>query len=310
MTFDSVNVLVFEVNPLIRRAIKDALSTIGVSEIVTVGTAPDFEDGLGQGMPDLVICDGSLAGSAAVGMVRDLRHGRLGDNPFSAVLTTAETPTLTLVKQVMNSGTDALLSKPLSVQSVIERVRGVTFRRRPFAVTEEYIGPVRGPGRRRARAAGLVDVPNTLRDKLEGTYDHARARQEIREARALVDEQKASQGALLITSLARDVARAAGEIAPEFPMAARLTRLKATTEDIYRRLASAGEPEVASLCRSLLKVIAKAQAEQAAPDLKDIDLLQNLAHAIHMAYRPDARIAKFAANISTAIQGARRYRGL
>ncbi len=309
MRFDRIDVLLLEPNPLLRRAIRDALASMGVTNITALSVASELSSELHRTAPDLVICDGVAADSTTVQLTRSIRHGFFGENPFVTILTTAESPSLALVRDVINSGTDNLVRKPFCMQDVIDRVQAAVDARKPFVVTKDYIGPCRRHADRQDQSYPLIEVPNTVRDKVTGLYDREQSLEDIRKARSIVDEQKTSRNAQFISAIAIQIARAAKDAntAHLGPILPHVEHLDLAAGDMRKRLAKSGESEVAALCDSLLTVVQKIRADNHAPDHKDIELLQGLAHAIFMAYQPDSRIAKYAENISTAIKGAKRY---
>ncbi len=307
MRFDRIDVLLLEPNPLLRRAIRDALASMGVTNITALSVASELSSELHRTAPDLVICDGVAADGTAVQLTRKIRHGFFGENPFVTILTTAESPSVALVRDVINSGTDNLVRKPFCMQDVIDRVRAAVDARKPFVVTKDYIGPCRRHADRQDQSYPLIEVPNTMRDKVTGLYDREQSLEDIRKARSIVDEHKTSRNVQFISATAIQIAKAAKDPARLGPIMPHVKYLNRAAADMRKRLAKSGESEVASLCDSLLTVIQKIRANDHAPDFKDIELLQTLAHAIFMAYQPDSRIAKYAENISTAIKGAKRY---
>lgn len=307
MRFDRIDVLLLEPNPLLRRAIRDALASMGVTNISALSVASELSSELHRTAPDLVICDGVAADGTAVQLTRRIRHGFFGENPFVTILTTAESPSVALVRDVINSGTDNLVRKPFCMQDVIDRVRAAVDARKPFVVTKDYIGPCRRHADRQDQSYPLIEVPNTMRDKVTGLYDREQSLEDIREARSIVDEHKTSRNVQFISATAIQIAKAAKDPARLGPISPHVNYLNRAAGDMRKRLAKSGESEVASLCDSLLTVIQKIRANDHAPDFKDIELLQTLAHATFMAYQPDSRIAKYAENISTAIKGAKRY---
>ncbi|MDJ0949496.1 MAG: response regulator [Alphaproteobacteria bacterium] len=308
MRFEKVDVLLLEPNPVLRRAIRDSLAVMGIRNITAVSTVPDLEWGLQKLTPDLVISDAVAAENAPMELTRAVRHGYLGENPFVSIMTTAEGPTLDLVKAAINSGTDGLIRKPFCMQEVIDRIQTVALFRKPFVVTRDYIGPCRRLAQREENSHPRIDAPNTLKYKVEGTYDRDQVRWQIIAARNEVDEQKASYDAITIGTLVSQIAAAVRQQAQRFPLSARLTQLHEAAQDITRRLSNVGESDLTALCSSLLTVIDKIRGDLSRRDPQDIELLENLAHAIQMAYQSDSRMANYAVNISTAIKGSRRYK--
>lgn len=308
MKFDAVDVLLFEPNPIVRRAIRDALLSMGIRNIVAVHNTKEMNQSLRRWSPDLLICDGAISNRASNKMTRTLRHGFLSENPFTVVLTTAARPNLGLVREVINSGSDSLIGKPLCMQDIIDRVTAAVELRKPFVVTKSYIGPDRRLASRDHNDYPLIDVPNSLQAKVDGAYDAVRMRSEIASTMKMIHEQKVSHDALRIGAIVHQILATTGKGRHARPLGPFLDELMVAASDIGRRLQSQGELEITALCKSLLAVTKKIQQEKNNPDLKDFELLSNLSQAIYMAYQPNSRITKFAEIIASDIEASRRYK--
>ena len=154
--------------------------------------------------PDVVILDADLEDDNPCEMVRSIRHGKLGSNPFLTVVMTTSIASNDRVRAIVESGADGLLLKPISPAAVMERLAGLVRQRKPFIVTSAYIGP----DRRKDPARGpssipLFDVPNTLRAKAEGRQPRLGDLEEtIARAQKAIDEEKRRRDAFQITFLA------------------------------------------------------------------------------------------------------------
>src|SRR3546814_16454768 len=78
----------------------------------------------------------------AVALVSDLRHGRLGVNPYLPIILTSWESDMQLVRRVVDAGADDLLVKPLSTRIILDRIETVALHRKPFVVTSDYIGQI------------------------------------------------------------------------------------------------------------------------------------------------------------------------
>ena len=111
--------------------------------------------------PDLLLVEVAGSENEVCGLVQAVRQGTLGDNPFIVIVVTTWRRDGTIVGQVLNSGADDLIARPVSAHMLGERVRALAERRKRFVVTMDYIGPDR---RREVRGQGAecVEVPNPL----------------------------------------------------------------------------------------------------------------------------------------------------
>lgn len=144
----------------------DALSTRGIREPAICRSAEALRSAL-TGAPDLVLCDVDLPGLDICAIAQDIRFGRLGRNPFAVLIATARPSTGTDLNKVMQSGIDYIVLKPMTADQVLRRVDGFTRSRKPFVVTEDFIGPSRRTKRRNDGSDDdMTPVPNTLRIKV------------------------------------------------------------------------------------------------------------------------------------------------
>jgi response regulator RpfG family c-di-GMP phosphodiesterase len=66
------------------------------------------------------------------------------------------------------AGVDDIIIKPISAERIQERLRLVTFHRRPFIAVDGYVGPERKTEDRRPNSARRIPVINTLLEKVNG----------------------------------------------------------------------------------------------------------------------------------------------
>src|SRR3546814_3825292 len=106
-----------------------------------------------------------MPGGDSVALVRDIREGRAGGNPFLATIVTAWGPSLALTALVSESGADDLLAKPVSLEQILERISVLVYQRKPYIVTGDYIGPERHPDDE--PGVTRLAIPNTLKAKVD-----------------------------------------------------------------------------------------------------------------------------------------------
>jgi DNA-binding response OmpR family regulator len=136
-------------------------------------------------------------------LVRQLRHGDLGGNPFMPLIGTLWHAHAAHVAELMNSGFDDVVVRPFSVAKVQERVRSLVQARKPFVVTSDYIGPDRGPQGKGKQPAETFQVPNILQMMVQREQANILAiSEEVEKAKTAMQRQRLSK-------LARRIAMAA-----------------------------------------------------------------------------------------------------
>jgi len=148
-----------------RAATRSALYSLGCHNIEIGGTLRDFLESLENRPPDVALCEAQVGEAELCDAIRELRHGR-GYNPFAIIIITAWKPSATLVSQILAAGADGVILRPFSASVLDQRIRAHVLQRKPFIVTENYIGPERRSLDRYSEASSF-EPPNSLLAKIE-----------------------------------------------------------------------------------------------------------------------------------------------
>lgn len=156
-------VLVCESNGMIRQAIRIGLNNLGIREIIEAHGFVGAHKALEQGGFDAVVINAELEGHDTFFLLREVRLGRLGPDPFIVSMLLLSAPEPSRLTQAVDSGTDDLLLIPFSPDQLSTRLNAFRARRKPFVVTHDYLGPDRRKGPRPGgQNAVTVDAPNPL----------------------------------------------------------------------------------------------------------------------------------------------------
>ena len=210
----SVAILFCEPNAQIRSGLRQALRHEGYERILDIDSEPNLSSHLStassQLLPDLAILDADL-GPGMVPMLRDVRRGLIGINPFfSIILTTANTE-VARIRQLIGSGVDEVVAKPLAPATILQRMELQATRRKPYVATGDYIGPDRREGRPDPNAPGvrLIDPPNTFKAKLDGKPISIDAlKRMVRDTQGQLIDQRVDRDVRRIMILTRALAEA------------------------------------------------------------------------------------------------------
>lgn len=292
-----------------RALYRQAMVGAGFGNLREFSTLEDFTDLVAVAQPDLLLMDIGLPGGDVAQLVSDLRHGRLGINPYLPVILTTWEAERSVVRRLVDSGADDLLVKPMSTKALLDRLEAVAMNRKPFVVTSDYIGPDRRRVEaRRESNVPLFDVPNPMRAKLTGEGFDARA---LQQAVMLMNEQVNRQR---LQASAFRIAFVAAQIVPLYkaqtmPDAHTLTLLRdliVSTEDIQRRVVDTDLAHVGQLCERLLTPAR--QMYDRGEDFvftfdwqKSFDLLKTLGDAVLAFFHPDRDAAMLAGEVAVAV---------
>jgi DNA-binding response OmpR family regulator len=258
-SYKGAQMVLGEPDPLFSRNISDALGARGLKDLAICRDADSLRQAMVP-MIDLVLCDVDLPGMDFCETTQEIRQSALGANPFAIVIATARPSAQADVGRVIKSGIDDFLIKPMTADLVMRRVGSFADGRKPFVVTNSYIGPSRRAKRREDGSDDdLIEVPNTLRSKM-------------------VDSTHLSQLRGIIDAAVNAVASKKNE-----------TRLKAVVRLTQKLLAQQAEHSRAGEMRRTLDLLAE-KADEVVADHRD----SATAHVAEIA----ARIGKLARRIS------------
>lgn len=159
-------VYIGETNYYERNKLRDMFLAQGLKQVVCHATIDSLRGLITEVPPDLlVLADNFDAG--IYNLVRDIRFQRLGDNPFMLISMLVSANRREALDLAIEAGVDDIIIKPVAADRIQERLKLVTFHRRPFIAVEGYVGPER---KAEDRAAGVKRFPviNTLLEKVNG----------------------------------------------------------------------------------------------------------------------------------------------
>jgi CheY-like chemotaxis protein len=151
-----------------RAASRSALYSLGCRQIEIVGNLRDFVEALDQRPPDVAICEAQVGGAELCNLIRGLRQGGQSYNPFTIIIVTAWAMNPALTTEISNAGADGVLLRPFSAAMLDQRIRAHVLQRKPFVVTDDYIGPERRAAGLRPSTALTFAPPNSLKAKIDG----------------------------------------------------------------------------------------------------------------------------------------------
>ena len=309
--FDQVDILLIDPDRVVRTTIRNILIDNGFRNVTLGEGMNDIEMKLRIGMPDLLISDLHLADGNLNAFIHGLRHHNIGSNPFMPVIVTAWSPTTDDVRAIVQSGADDMITKPLSADQILQRIRALIKARKPFVVTSGYIGPDRRkPGADHDRGMHIdpIQVPNVLRAKALGErgLDISQIQREIDACIKKVNPEKLDRHAHQITWLVERIVPAMAFGGPDDATKKSLDRLLFVAEDVARRMVGTQFEHVSELCQSLINVTQRILDAGDFPAPKDVDLLKPLSQSIQRGFNVSDEEAQRAAHEISSTVGSQR----
>ncbi|HET7084834.1 MAG TPA: hypothetical protein VFI23_08695 [Rhizomicrobium sp.] len=194
LSFDSVDVLIYDPVSSNRTATRAAMYALGFRKTETVASLEDFLAAVQKSPPDIALCEAQGQAEELCALIQQMRQGGAGYNPFIVIIVTAWEKNTALINQVVTSGADDLLLRPFSTALLGQRIEAHVDRRKGFVITTEYVGPDRRRDTNRASNIELFEPPNSLKmkakDRLSGDEIARRLDVELKAARDKLTTEK------------------------------------------------------------------------------------------------------------------------
>lgn len=292
--FDLARVVVGESRREIRQATKTALLERGFRRVVDTGELEEVRVRLADDAVDLVICDGNLNDRYFCDLVRRVRHHETGDNPFVVVLATTDNPSEMAVQHLICCGADDVILKPLQAGALVRRIERLISGRKPFAVTNDYIGPDRRDAMRPGEAdpLPLIEVPNPLQAKILNLITQSMLQQAIMDCWTRINECKIERHSAQIEWLVKPILNAYANGSVDGTTAGQLALLLGSAKSLSARLAGTRFDHVGKLAVTLIDVTRRIGGPGKATDPRALDLLPRVSSAIAAALTPVRETAR------------------
>ncbi|MBL4618372.1 MAG: hypothetical protein JKY46_11820 [Robiginitomaculum sp.] len=251
MNYENVRVCLFDParhNLMITRV---SLVEIGYSNIEILTDFANFSEATAKNTYDLIIAESHEAGGAIAELMRKIRVGEIGDNPFVVTITTSWDRDKEHVQSLVNSGIDDILLRPFSTEQLKKRLQALVVRRKDFVVTGDYVGPDRRHGQARGvSAAKSFKPPNTLKSIAEGD------REALETVKGAIIDMKAEVARERIKRLAMKIVVSMQLMLddPEVGKALDMEEIDSIARELRRRLRGHGVPDAVELASALTEM--------------------------------------------------------
>ena len=282
-TFGEVDVLLIDTDLNARQGVRTILSSNGFSG-VTLGTdLAKVREAVNSRMPDLLLCGTEFPDGKVTDMIRDIRQNRIGNNPFMPIIILLSEPTPDLVSQIITSGADDVVMKPVSTKALLDRIHTQIHKRKPFIVQEEYLGPAR----KGDDVTKAIDPPNPLHAKATGGQVN------FHEIERAIDNALMEVRNRKLENTGPEIAALVGRIVPMLDNKPQVSQtalgglhmLIDLNSGLIRRLAGTKYDHVSELCKAMITVSQRlCDNASEAPDQTQVKLLKPLSQAIQAGF--------------------------
>jgi DNA-binding response OmpR family regulator len=286
--FHEIGLVIGESNRMLRRGLRSALFSKGFRDIVDTDRMSVIRDTIANQPVDLLICDSWLQDGDVVELTHDIRHNRIGNNPFIVIINFVDAPSREALGRVLNSGSDDVVLKPISAGKLLGRIEHLASQRKNFVVTGDYVGPNRRDGGRH-QMTGIPEfhVPNPVRAKARGKVNPKDLQDTIEHIGMIITEEKLKRYARRIGDLVDQVVPQYRAGTPDEGVVGHLDRLLSVAGETRRCLKMTSRAHLSDLCDSLMTVAEGMRRNPLAPRAQDLSLLPQTAAAIERAFQTE-----------------------
>lgn len=171
---EALNVLVVEDNANMQKLLGVMLRSLGIRNIEHAESGKAALEILATFKADIVITDWEMKPMNGLELTRELRRGASSPNPYVSIIMVTGRTEMEHVIQARDAGINHLLTKPVSVKSLANRITALIDDPVPFVRTEAYFGP--------DRRHHSVDLPEGFEDRRKADPEESDSAAESREA--------------------------------------------------------------------------------------------------------------------------------
>ena len=278
-----VEIYLGEPNEQIREGMRSTMRDYGLRRTRTFARMGDLINAIKETPPDLLIVAGDMD-ATLFDSVRDIRHFKIGHNPFIMITLMVKPEGDAAVKRAILAGADDVMIKPVSPAKMLDRVAHMTMNRLPFIVTNDYLGPERrGPSDRPSKIRQL-DVVNTFRSKIEGnrmtTAELARA---VKGCMTEVMAARFDSHGPKLGWVCDLILKAYEEKRIDNELEERLLILVGVLEDAARTAQGLGERELVAICTQMARQVEEMAERYENPTDGQRATIQKLTKAFELA---------------------------
>lgn len=143
LNLEKVTILAFDQSVHSCKILGQMLRGFGVRGMRAFTDVDDCKHALSGGVFDLVIADAVGTDGEGAALVRWLRREENNPNRFAPVILVSGHATASVVARSRDSGANYFIAKPLTANTLMDRILWVARDKRPFVEVGEYLGPDR-----------------------------------------------------------------------------------------------------------------------------------------------------------------------
>jgi DNA-binding response OmpR family regulator len=279
-----VEIYLAEPNEQVREGMRGIMRDYGMRRTRTFSRMVDLVNAIKETPPDLLIAADDMDASV-FNTVRDIRHSRIGLNPFVMISLMVHPETENAIKRAILAGADDVMVKPVAPAKMLDRLAHLTMHRQPFIVTNDYLGPERrGADSARPSSIRQLTVVNTLKAAVEGK--RMTTAEIIRAVEANMSDVMAARldsHGLKLGWVCAHILKAYQEKRIDKELEERLLILVGVLEDAGRTAHALGQPDLSQICIQMARNVEEMAEQYEDPTSLQLATIQKLTKAFELA---------------------------
>jgi len=262
----------------------------GFRNVMETDKAAEVHAKISANEVDLIVSDYKLSDGEVSPVTYRARHAMIGNNPFIVVITLLTTSDNEMVNRAINSGTDAILLKPVDPDLLLDRIIQLGNARKRYVITHDYIGPDKRK-RDEMTPAGMpppqMDVPNAIRGRGSSKADAKMFQRSVEVATRQLNELKVTQLAQQIDQITNRILPAYESGSPDESTTEAVRHLLMVSKDMSRRIQGTPYAHAGQLCLTLQHICQNLYTSPQDASETDVSFLPKLISAIRRAFQLD-----------------------
>ena len=165
LNLKNISALIVDRDPFARGLVSQMLRGFGVTSILTADNGVDAKALLGQQCPEICFVEGALADMPAEDLIGWIRRNANKALRYLPVIVLTGYTQMRVISTVRDAGAHLVVRKPLSPQTLFDRLIFVAKFDRAFLETPNYAGP--------DRRFHAVEPPDGKRKRVDDSKDEA-----------------------------------------------------------------------------------------------------------------------------------------
>ena len=279
-----VEIYLGEPNEQIREGMRFIMRDSGLRRTRSFSRISDMVTAIKKMPPDLLILSDDID-PTMFDVVRDIRHYKIGYNPFIMISLMVEADNHDAVRRAILTGADDVMIKPVSPGTLLDRVAHITKNRLPFVVTNDYLGPERRKaGASRPSKIKQLDVINTLKAKTDGNrMNAAEIKLAVKDNMKEVMSARLDSHGLKLGWICGLILKAYKEKRIDKELEERLLILIGVLEDAATTATDIGEPDIARISTQMAREVENMAEVYENPTDSQLGTIEKLTKAFELA---------------------------